>query len=59
MSQDAQAINVGDVLAKNLKNLQKLRTSQEDCQELADLFEEAKKTKEVAILAELSGGIMG
>ena len=51
---DAQAINVGDILARIPKESSKTRDITGGLPRVADLFE-ARKPKEVAILAELSG----
>jgi DNA-directed RNA polymerase subunit beta' len=51
---DAQAINVGDVLARIPKESSKTKDITGGLPRVADLFE-ARKPKEVAILAELSG----
>ena len=51
---DAQTINVGDVLARIPKESSKTRDITGGLPRVADLFE-ARKPKEVAILAELSG----
>ena len=51
---DAEAINVGDVLARIPKESSKTRDITGGLPRVADLFE-ARKPKEVAILAELTG----
>ena len=53
---DAQAINVGDVLARIPKESSKTKDITGGLPRVADLFE-ARKPKEVAILAELSGAV--